>query len=85
EREDLPSLQNYIQDALVTPRLREAKKAAKAEAAAAIDPTPDVPVRSETVDISTGTSVQPTATSSSNNKRSPSKRGAGVEMKGSAG
>eukprot|EP00752_Nemacystus_decipiens_P015540 g13865.t1 len=35
DREALPSLQSYIQDALVAPRQREVKRAAKAEAAAA--------------------------------------------------
>lgn len=62
--------QSYIQDALVTPRLREAKKAAKAAAAGAVAPPP-VPVQTEAVEptVSSAESEVP----STGSKAPPSK------------
>lgn len=67
--------QNYIQDALVTPRLREAKKAAKVAAAAAVEPAPGA-VRSETVGR-TISSAEPTV-ASSGSRAPPANGGASV-------
>lgn len=70
--------QNYIQDALVTPRLREAKKAAKAAAARAVAPSPAKPVQSETCE-ETSTAPEPTATSNRSTAPPPGSGDSGGE------